>query len=216
MLCSSDLIAFQAEHLDLLFPNRSSHNPTVRTDSPPAYQQPQRGGHSYDIPLRPPDLTRRSVSMDYPATADSPPRPPRRDRPASIRATLPNATSAKDEDWQIVSLDEESTVASHGNNVPQPLSQQENEMIMLALERSLEELSSPGSASPPNPVGAGLDKKLWWVKGDDQKWAVLPFPMQDDSTEENEMLEMVLKSSLLETMKQVHLHVIANAQNRIM
>jgi hypothetical protein len=74
MLCSSDLIAFQAEHLDLLFPNRSSHNPTVRTDSPPAYQQPQRGGHSYDIPLRPPDLTRRSVSMDYPATADSPPR----------------------------------------------------------------------------------------------------------------------------------------------
>jgi hypothetical protein len=228
LLCSSDLAAFQAEYPELCSSSLldTTGRNAARTHSSPAFQP---GEYPRDISMRPPKFTRRSVSMDY-TPADSPPRrPPRRNRSSSIQErpvlnssfTDSTAIEKKDEDWQIVGLDEESTVASYGKP-SRPLSIQENEMILLALEQSLEEFRSSPPISPSSEntthlasEGAGGTGKLWWVKGADQKWEPLPFPMQDETTEENdenEMLEMVMRSSLLETLKIVHLHLLSKTR----
>jgi hypothetical protein len=225
LLCSSDLAALQAEYPELCSSSLdSTTGRNARTNSSPAFQP---GDYPQDISMRPPKFTRRSVSMDY-TPVDSPLRRPRRNRSSSMHQrpvlnssfTDSTAIEKKDEDWQIVGLDEDSTVASYGKP-SRPLSIQENEMILLALEQSLEEFRSPPiSPSSENTThlasdGAGGTGKLWWVKGADQKWEPLPFPMHDETTEENdenEMLEMVMRSSLLETLKIVHLHLLSKTR----
>lgn len=172
----------------------------------------------------PPSMARRAVSM---TAIDCPPRLARRGQsgrtppPAASRSFDGYLARKKDEDWQIASLDEDSVTSANLNSETVcPLNTQEEEMILLALERSLEDSgsspppshSSPMISSPPKDLSPPLcsNETLFWIKEDSFTWVALPgVPFANDtSTADNEMLEMVLRSSAKDTMTRVHLQLL--------
>lgn len=170
---------------------------------------------------------RRVVSM---TDIDSPPRIPRRAQsgrkppPTTSQSFDYSLARVRDEDWQIASLDEESTTVESNSvlntDTVCPLNKQEDEMILLALERSLEDpgpslapshdstansLTTGNCTSVPSETGS-----LFWIKEDSLKWVALSGVsfVNEESSEEDEMLAKVLKSSAMEMMKRVHMQLL--------